>query len=43
MGLFTGMNISASALSAQKLRFDLIANNIAREPLINNVFRLPNA
>jgi len=29
MGLFTGMNISASALSAQKLRFDLIANNIA--------------
>ncbi|RNC29568.1 MAG: Flagellar basal-body rod protein FlgC [Candidatus Dichloromethanomonas elyunquensis] len=29
MGFFTGMNISASALSAQKLRLDLISNNIA--------------
>lgn len=29
MGLFTGMNISASALTAQRLRFDLISNNIA--------------
>jgi len=29
MSLFTGMNISASALTAQKLRLDLIANNIA--------------
>lgn len=29
MGLFTGMNISASALTAQKLRLDLISNNIA--------------
>lgn len=29
MGLFTGMNISASALTAQRLRLDLIANNIA--------------
>jgi len=29
MGLFTGMNISSSALTAQKLRLDLIANNVA--------------
>jgi flagellar basal-body rod protein FlgC len=29
MGLFTGMNISASGLTAQKLRLDLISNNIA--------------
>mgnify|MGYP000459971110 CR=1 FL=1 len=29
MGLFTGMNISASALTAQKLRLDLVASNIA--------------
>ncbi len=29
MGLFSGMNISASALTAQRLRLDLIANNIA--------------
>lgn len=29
MGLFTGMNISASALTAQRLRLDLISNNIA--------------
>jgi len=29
MGVFTGINISASALTAQKLRLDLIANNIA--------------
>jgi len=29
MGLFTGMNISASALTAQRLRLDIIANNIA--------------
>ncbi|UWG98320.1 flagellar basal body rod protein FlgC [Dehalobacter sp. DCM] len=29
MGLFTSMNISASALTAQKLRLDLISNNIA--------------
>ncbi|NLP45196.1 MAG: flagellar basal body rod protein FlgC [Peptococcaceae bacterium] len=29
MGLFTGINISASALTAQKLRLDLISNNIA--------------
>ncbi|HHV65639.1 MAG TPA: flagellar basal body rod protein FlgC [Peptococcaceae bacterium] len=29
MGLFTAMNISTSALTAQKLRLDLIANNIA--------------
>ncbi|MGI6450279.1 MAG: flagellar basal body rod protein FlgC [Desulfitobacteriia bacterium] len=29
MGLFTGINISTSALTAQKLRLDLIANNIA--------------
>lgn len=29
MGLFTGINISSSALTAQRLRLDLIANNIA--------------
>ena len=29
MGLFTGINISTSALTAQRLRLDLIANNIA--------------
>lgn len=29
MALFTGMNISTSALTAQRLRLDLIANNIA--------------
>lgn len=29
MSLFTSMNISASALTAQKLRLDLISNNIA--------------
>lgn len=29
MGLFTSMNISSSALTAQRLRLDLISNNIA--------------
>jgi flagellar basal-body rod protein FlgC len=29
MGVFTGMDISASALTAQRLRLDLISNNIA--------------
>jgi flagellar basal-body rod protein FlgC len=29
MGLFTGMDASASALTAQRLRLDIIANNIA--------------
>lgn len=29
MGLFDGINISASALSAERLRMDVIANNIA--------------
>ncbi|MFA6808110.1 MAG: flagellar basal body rod protein FlgC [Eubacteriales bacterium] len=29
MGIFSGMNTSASALTAQRLRLDLIANNIA--------------
>lgn len=29
MGLFTGINISSSALTAQRLRLDLISNNIA--------------
>ncbi|KUO65605.1 MAG: flagellar basal-body rod protein FlgC [Gracilibacter sp. BRH_c7a] len=29
MGLFTGINTSTSALTAQRLRLDLIANNIA--------------
>lgn len=29
MGLFSGMDISASGLTAQRLRLDLIANNVA--------------
>lgn len=29
MGLFTGINIASSALSAQRLRMDVISNNIA--------------
>jgi flagellar basal-body rod protein FlgC len=29
MGLFTGLDIAASALSAQRLRMDVIASNIA--------------
>lgn len=29
MSLFTGMNISASGLTAQRLRLDIISNNIA--------------
>ncbi|SJZ64015.1 flagellar basal body rod protein FlgC [Selenihalanaerobacter shriftii] len=29
MGLFGGMNISASGMTAQRLRMDLISNNIA--------------
>lgn len=35
MGLFTGMNISSSALTAQRLRLDLIANNIANINTVN--------
>ena len=35
MGLFTGMNISTSALTAQRLRLDLIANNIANQNTTN--------
>jgi len=31
MGLFESMKISASALSAQRLRMDVIANNIANQ------------
>lgn len=29
MGIFSGFNISASALTAQRLRMDVIANNLA--------------
>ncbi|NLI94169.1 MAG: flagellar basal body rod protein FlgC [Peptococcaceae bacterium] len=36
MGLFSGMNISASALTAQKLRLDLISNNIANMNTTNS-------
>jgi flagellar basal-body rod protein FlgC len=31
MGLFTGIEISSSALTAQRLRMDIISNNIANE------------
>ncbi len=31
MGLFTGIQISSSALTAQRLRMDIISNNIANE------------
>jgi flagellar basal-body rod protein FlgC len=31
MGLFTGMEISGSGLTAQRLRMDLISNNIANQ------------
>ena len=29
MGLFTGMNITSSALTAQRLRMDVISSNVA--------------
>ncbi|HHT63648.1 MAG: flagellar basal body rod protein FlgC [Bacillota bacterium] len=35
MGIFTGMNISASALTAQRLRMDVISNNIANMDTTN--------
>ena len=31
MGLFTGMDISGSGLTAQRLRMDIISNNIANQ------------
>ncbi|HNH08891.1 MAG TPA: flagellar basal body protein, partial [Leptospiraceae bacterium] len=36
MGLFTSINISSSGLSAQRLRMDVISNNIANSTTTRN-------
>ena len=36
MGLFTSINISSTGLSAQRLRMDVISNNIANSTTTRN-------